>query len=71
MPRKPNYKFERFERQRAKAEKKAARLRARAERKDALNKDNQAPDSADDGADESGGDSAVDGPSMKTNIDAD
>ena len=33
MPRKPNYKFERFERDRAKAEKKAARLQAKAERR--------------------------------------
>lgn len=30
MPRKPNYKFERLERQRAKAEKKAARLKEKA-----------------------------------------
>ncbi|MCZ6604252.1 MAG: hypothetical protein O7A03_03820 [Alphaproteobacteria bacterium] len=33
MPRKPNYKFERFERDRAKAEKKAARLQAKADRR--------------------------------------
>lgn len=43
MPRKPNYKFERMERERAKAQKKAARLEAKRqkaeERKDS-------PDSA-------------------------
>ena len=33
MPRKPNYKFERFERDRAKAVKKAARLEAKAARR--------------------------------------
>ena len=33
MPRKPNYKFERYERDRAKAEKKAARLQAKADRR--------------------------------------
>ena len=33
MPRKPNYKFERFERDRQKAEKKAARLQAKADRR--------------------------------------
>ena len=33
MPRKPNYKLERFERDRAKAEKKAARLQAKADRR--------------------------------------
>ena len=32
MARKPNYKFERLERERAKAEKKAARAKAKAER---------------------------------------
>ena len=35
MPRKPNYKFERFERDRAKAVKKAARLQAKADRRTA------------------------------------
>ena len=35
MPRKPNYRFERIERERQKAEKKAARAAARAERKTA------------------------------------
>lgn len=33
MPRKPNYKFERYERDRAKAEKKAARMEAKAARR--------------------------------------
>ena len=32
MPRKPNYKFERIERERAKAAKKAARLEAKREK---------------------------------------
>ena len=36
MPRKPNYRFERMERERVKAEKKAARLQARADKKAAL-----------------------------------
>lgn len=35
MPRKPNYKFERMERDRAKAKKKAERKQAREERKKA------------------------------------
>ena len=33
LPRKPNFKFERLERERAKAQKKAARLEAKAERR--------------------------------------
>ncbi len=41
MPRKPNYKFERMERDRAKAAKKAARLEAKKE-KAALKKDGDA-----------------------------
>ncbi len=61
LPRKPNYKFERFERERAKAEKKAARLQARADRKSALDDENQATGDA-------GGES-VDRPSDKTNSD--
>ena len=32
MPRKPNYRFERFEREKSKAAKKAARLEAKRER---------------------------------------
>ncbi len=63
MPRKPNYKFERFERERAKAAKKAARLQARAERKSALNTENQATGDADD--------DRVDRPPVETNIDQD
>ena len=43
MPRKPNYKFERFERERAKAEKKAARLQARADKKAAVTGEGEAP----------------------------
>ena len=35
MPRKPNYNFERSQREKAKAEKKAARLRAKAEKSEA------------------------------------
>ena len=35
MPRKPNYRFERMERERRKAEKKAARAQAKAERAEA------------------------------------
>ena len=61
MPRKPNYKFERFERDRAKAAKKAARLRARAERKGDLNTEGEGP------VDDDG--NAVDGPSPRKNID--
>ena len=33
MPRKPNYRFERFERERTRAAKKAARAQAKAEKK--------------------------------------
>lgn len=44
MPRKPNYKFERMERERAKAEKKAARLQARADKKAALAGEGEAPE---------------------------
>lgn len=35
MPRKPNYRFERFERERTRAAKKAARAQAKAEKKEA------------------------------------
>jgi len=35
MPRKPNYKFERLQRDRAKAEKKEARAKAKAEKAEA------------------------------------
>ena len=35
MPRKPNYKFERMQRERAKAEKKEARAQAKAEKAEA------------------------------------
>ena len=35
MPRKPNYRFERMERERRKAEKKAARAQAKADRAEA------------------------------------
>jgi len=44
LPRKPNYKFERLERDRAKAKKKAERLRLKNERKDALSDDGQVAD---------------------------
>lgn len=43
MARKPNYKFERFERDRAKAAKKAARAQAKAERKKAAEDGEAAP----------------------------
>ncbi|MDA1325416.1 MAG: hypothetical protein O3C34_11770 [Proteobacteria bacterium] len=46
MPRKPNYKFERFERDRAKAIKKAARLQAKVDRR--------TPDATEGGATEGG-----------------
>jgi hypothetical protein len=35
MPRKPNYRFERFERERTRAAKKAARAQAKADKKEA------------------------------------
>jgi hypothetical protein len=44
LPRKPNYKFERLERERAKAAKKAARLQARADKKAGLAGEGEAPD---------------------------
>ncbi len=53
MPRKPNYKFERLERDRAKAEKKAARLQAKADRR--------AAKTGDDGVIEGDADEAVEG----------
>lgn len=56
MPRKPNYKFERFERERLKAEKKAARMQARADRKIA---ESGADDALEDG--DGGDNSQVDG----------
>jgi hypothetical protein len=57
LPRKPNYKFERMERDRAKAKKKAERQRAKADRKESLNPDGQAPDQA--------GDNLADGPAVE------
>jgi hypothetical protein len=51
MPRKPNYGFERRERDRLKAEKKAEREKAKAERR-AANKAAGLPPDADDVADE-------------------
>jgi hypothetical protein len=45
MPRKPNYRFERSERDRAKAAKKAERLQAKAEKSSAgKDRDDQATD---------------------------
>ena len=41
MARKPNYRFERSERQRTKAQKKAAKLEKRAERKNAQKDEDQ------------------------------
>ena len=40
MPRKPNYRFERFERERTKAAKKAARAQAKADKKKAARRRN-------------------------------
>jgi hypothetical protein len=58
LPRKPNYRFERIERERQKAEKKAARAAVRAERK-------AVPAGAEESADESGeGDTAQDEPNL-------
>ena len=51
VPRKPNYKFERYERERLKAEKKAARLQAKADRR--------ASKSGEDGATDGAADEAV------------
>ncbi len=49
MPRKPNYKFERIERERAKAAKKAARLEAKREKAAQKKED---PDASADASDE-------------------
>ena len=46
MPRKPNYSFERRQRELAKAEKKAARREARAKRKEQQTAEAQAGDGA-------------------------
>ena len=48
MPRKPNYKFERMERERAKAKRKAERKQAREERKKAQAAEGPAVEGADD-----------------------
>ena len=58
MPRKPNYKFERLERDRAKAKKKAERLRLKTERKDIPGDEGQVADQA--------GDDAVAGATVET-----
>ena len=47
MPRKPNYKFERLERERAKAAKKATRLEAKKEKADKRKAENAGLDLAD------------------------
>lgn len=49
MPRKPNYKFERMERDRAKALKKASRLEAKKEKAEQKSADTQAETPATDG----------------------
>ncbi len=49
MPRKPNYKFERLERQRAKAAKKAARLEAKNEKAEKRKAENAGIGLDDDG----------------------
>ena len=48
MPRKPNYKFERMERERAKAAKKAARLEAKREKAAQKKADLDAPEGLSD-----------------------
>ena len=48
MPRKPNYKFERMERERAKAAKKAARLEAKREKAAQKKADLDAPEGVSD-----------------------
>jgi len=48
MPRKPNYGFERAERNRTKAMKKAERLRAKAEKSAARKSDSDEAESSDD-----------------------
>jgi hypothetical protein len=48
MPRKPNYRFERMERERKKAAKKAARAQAKADKAEQMNPDENG-DVADDG----------------------
>ena len=50
MPRKPNYKFERMERDRAKAKKKADRKQAREDRKKALEGEAPVVEGAEDAA---------------------
>ena len=52
MPRKPNYRFERSERDRQKALKKAARLTAKQERTTDQNEDGDAPEQESDQAPE-------------------
>ena len=49
MARKPNYNFERAERQRAKATKKAARLEEKKERAEKRKAESAGPETADDG----------------------
>ncbi len=48
MPRKPNYKFERLERERSKAAKKATRLEAKKEKADKRKAEDSGLDLADD-----------------------
>ncbi len=55
MARKPNYKFERMERQRAKAAKKTARLEAKKERAEKRKAENAGLVLADDGSADSPG----------------
>ena len=54
MPRKPNYKFERMERERVKAEKKAARLEAKRQKAE------EKKDSPDPAAETQGGSTGPD-----------
>jgi hypothetical protein len=50
MPRKPNYRFERFERERTRAAKKAARAQAKADKKAKIGEASIDQDSAAEGA---------------------
>jgi hypothetical protein len=56
MPRKPNYRFERAERERSKAAKKAEREKAKRERSERGEGDAEPGDATDDGTGETAGD---------------
>jgi hypothetical protein len=60
MPRKPNYRFERFERERTRAAKKAARAQAKADKKAKASEDSTDHGSATAGAESSDDDRSSD-----------